>query len=105
MNVWNMTTLSAKIDLIVQKTAMLLQLCEALQEENDLLRMEVEALRVASERSRQLEERTGTMLVARSLAGSDEGLAKANEKKLDTKQKIDDFVREIDRCIGLLKAG
>jgi len=105
MNVWDMTTLSAKMDLIVQKTATLLQLCEALQEENDLLRMEVESLRVTSERLWQLGERMGSMAVARPLAGPDGDLAKINEKKLDTKQKIDEFVREIDRCIGLLKAG
>jgi len=80
------------MDLIVQKTAILLQLCEALQEENDLLRLELELLQADSERTRLLE-------------GSDEDLAEINEKKLDRKQKIDDFVREIDWCIGLLKTG
>jgi len=100
-----MATLSAQMDRIVQKTAVLLQLCEALQEENDLLRQELDSCRIALRRARQLEEKIGSLAVARSLVGPDEDLAEINEKKLDTKQKIDDFVREIDRCIGLLRAG
>jgi len=100
-----MATLSEQMDAIVQKTQILLQLCEALQEENDLLRLELEFLQEASERAQQLEKRMGVMAVDRSLVGPDRDLAKINGKKLDTKQKIDDFVREIDRCIGLLKTG
>jgi len=93
------------MDIVLAKTRNLVLLCEALQEENDLLRQELESLRADSERARQLEEKLGAMAVARSLLGSEGDFAEINEKKLDTKQKIDDFVREIDRCIGLLKAG
>jgi len=94
-----------QMDLIVQKTAVLLQLCEALQEENDLLQQELDSLRAALQRARRSEEKIAPMPVAPALWGADEGLAEINEKKLDTKQKIDDFVHEIDRCISLLKTG
>jgi hypothetical protein len=43
------------------------------------------------------------MAVARSLDSSEAENGAINEKILDTKQKINDFVREIDKCISLLK--
>jgi len=95
------------MNVIVEKTKNLIQLCEALQEENDLLKLEVQSLQVAFETSsdkvQQLEEKLKAMAVAKSLEESEEDREAINEKILDTKQKINDFVREIDKCIGLLK--
>src|SRR5690606_24718870 len=92
---------------IVEKTKNLIQLCEALQEENDLLKLEVQSLHVAFQTStdkvQQLEEKVKALAVAKSLDQSAVDKEAINEKILDTKQKINDFVREIDRCIGLLK--
>ena len=102
-----MATLSSQMNVIVEKTKNLIQLCEALQEENDLLKLEVQSLQVAFETSsdkvQQLEEKLKAMAVAKSLEESEEDREAINEKILDTKQKINDFVREIDRCINLLK--
>ncbi len=102
-----MATLSSQMNVIVEKTKNLIQLCEALQEENDLLKLEVQSLQVAFETSsdkvQQLEEKLKAMAVAKSLEESEEDREAINEKILDTKQKINDFVREIDKCIGLLK--
>ena len=44
----------------------------------------------------ELEERVRALKLARSLEGD-------SEKSLDIKQKISEFVREIDKCIVLLK--
>ncbi|MBD1425873.1 hypothetical protein [Sphingobacterium arenae] len=102
-----MAGLSTQMNVIVEKTKNLIQLCEALQEENDLLKLEVQSLHVAFQTStdkvQQLEEKVKALAVAKSLDQSAVDKEAINEKILDTKQKINDFVREIDRCIGLLK--
>ena len=46
-----MASLSAQMDVIVEKTKNLIQLCEALQEENDLLKLELQSVQVAFETS------------------------------------------------------
>ncbi|GGH26704.1 hypothetical protein FAZ19_18350 [Sphingobacterium alkalisoli] len=102
-----MASLSSQMNVIVEKTKNLIQLCEALQEENDLLKLELQSVQVAFETSsgkvQQLEEKLKVMTVAKSLDESDVDKDAVNEKILDTKQKINDFVREIDKCINLLK--
>lgn len=102
-----MASLSTQMELIVERTKNLVQLCDTYQEENDLLRLEVQSLQVAlqtsSEKVKQLEEKVKAVTVAKALEVSDADKAAIDEKILDTKQKINDFVREIDRCIGLLK--
>ena len=102
-----MAAVTAQLTNIVERTRKLLNLCSSLQEENDLLKLELQSLKVALETSidknKQLEEQMKAFTVARSLDEvklEDEG---RNEKIFDTKQKINDFVREIDKCIGLLK--
>ena len=102
-----MAGLSTQMNVIVEKTKNLIQLCDALQEENDLLKLEVQSLQVAFQTStdkvQQLEEKVKALAVAKTLDDSEVDKEAINEKILDTKQKINDFVREIDRCIGLLK--
>ena len=102
-----MAALSSQMNLIVEKTKNLIQMCEALQEENDLLKLELQSVQVAFDTStdkvKQLEEQVKAMAVARALDEADVDKDAINEKILDTKQKINDFVREIDRCINLLK--
>jgi len=101
-----MATLSSQMNLIVEKSKNLIQMCEVLQEENDLLKLEVQSLKVAfdasNDKSKQLEEKVKALAVARTLDSETDKEA-INEKILDTKQKINDFVREIDKCISLLK--
>ena len=102
-----MALLSSQMNIIVEKTKNLIQLCEALQEENDLLKLELQSVQVAFDTStakvKQLEEQTKAMAVARSLDEANVDKDAINEKILDTKQKINDFVREIDRSIDLLR--
>ena len=101
-----MASLSAQMDLIVEKATNLIQLCEAYQEENDLLKLEVQSLQVAlgtsSEKVKQLEEKVKALTVAKTFENSEADSA-ISEQVLDTKQKINDFVREIDKCINLMK--
>ncbi|HEY8782957.1 MAG TPA: hypothetical protein VIM16_15130 [Mucilaginibacter sp.] len=85
---------------IVEKTERLIELCAALQEENDLLKLESEALTVAlnasKNKTKELEEKLRALKMAKSFS-------ETNEKSLDIKQKINEFVQEIDKCIVLLK--
>ncbi|HEY2582530.1 MAG TPA: hypothetical protein VGI43_12025 [Mucilaginibacter sp.] len=85
---------------ITQRTENLIELCSALQEENDLLKLESETLVAALDTSRnitqELEEKLRILKMAKSFS-------ETNEKSLDIKQKITEFVQEIDKCIVLLK--
>jgi regulator of replication initiation timing len=102
-----MPTISAQLNRIIDRSTKIIDLCVTLQEENDLLKLENQSLKVAvdasSQKVRELEEKVKTLAVARSLEGMTESAELLNEKNLGIKQKIDDFVREIDKCILLLK--
>lgn len=95
-----MSVIAKKLDQVLDRTQKLVDLSKALQEHNDLLNLENQALKVALETSenkrKELDEKLRVLKMAKSLEGS-------SEKTLDIKQKINDFVREIDKCIVLLK--
>jgi regulator of replication initiation timing len=95
-----MPTVAEQLNRVVEKTERLIELCSALQEENDLLKLENQtlssALKSGKEKSQELEEKLRVLKMARSFS-------ETNEKTLDIKQKIDEFVQEIDKCIVLLK--
>ncbi|SEO03329.1 hypothetical protein SAMN05216436_12933 [bacterium A37T11] len=99
--------LSQQLTKVLDKTSKLIELCLSLQEENDLLKLENQSLNVALRASRdktlELEDKVKALSVARSLEAAETENVTINEKTLDTKKKIDDFVREIDKCITLLK--
>ena len=95
-----MASTAEQLTKIVEKTEHLIELCTALQEENDLLKLESEtlntALNVSRNRTKELEEKLRVLKLAKSFS-------ETNEKSLDIKQKISEFVQEIDKCIVLLK--
>jgi regulator of replication initiation timing len=95
-----MSSVTAQLNSVIHKTARLIELCNALQEENDLLKLENNSVKVALEASKSktvdLEEKLRVMKLAKSIEGT-------SEKSLDIKQKINEFVREIDKCVVLLK--
>ncbi len=92
-------TLNGTLDQIRIKTENLIELCEALKEQNELLGQQNNDLRLELEmledKGKKSDEKISTLLMARSVAGQD-------EKSLDIKQKINEFVQEIDKCITLL---
>jgi hypothetical protein len=93
-------SVAEQLDSVLHKTARLIELCNALQEENDLLLQENQSVKAALTNSRNkntdLEEKLRVLKLAKSIEGT-------SEKSLDIKQKINDFVREIDKCVVLLK--
>ncbi len=95
-----MASVAEQLSKVVEKTERLIELCTALQEENDLLKLESEALNVAlkasTNKTKDLEEKLRVLKLAKSFS-------ETNEKSVDIKQKINDFVQEIDKCIVLLK--
>jgi regulator of replication initiation timing len=95
-----MSSLAEQLDKIIERTGRLTELCAALQEENDLLKLENDSLSVALDASKNktkdLEEKLRVLKIAKSFS-------ETNEKSLDIKQKINEFVQEIDKCIVLLK--
>jgi hypothetical protein len=100
-------TLTDQLSKVADKTTRLINLCNALQEENDLFKLENESLKVAlvtsNNKISELEEKLKALKLARSLEAISGGEIGINEKTLDIKQKINEFVREIDKCIVLLK--
>jgi hypothetical protein len=95
-----MASLAEQLNKIVDRTERLIELCAALQEENDLLKLESEALTVALDASKNKTKEMDEKLRALKMAKS---FSETNEKSLDIKQKINEFVQEIDKCIVLLK--
>jgi len=95
-----MSVVAEQLVKVVEKTERLIALCTALQEENELLKLENESLNVSldasKDRNKELEEKLRVLKLAKTFS-------ETNEKTLDIKQKINDFVREIDKCIVLLK--
>jgi phage shock protein A len=95
-----MSSVADQLDSVLNKTARLIELCSALQEENGLLHQENNAVKKALEVSRnknvEMDEKLRVLKLAKSIEGT-------SEKSLDIKQKINDFVREIDKCVVLLK--
>jgi phage shock protein A len=95
-----MSQVAQQLDKILDKTERLIELCAALQEENDLLKLESEtlnsALNASKNKIKDLEEKLRVLKLAKSFS-------ETNEKSVDIKQKINDFVQEIDKCIVLLK--
>ncbi len=100
-------TVADQLSKVVDKTGRLIDLCVALQEENDLLKRENESQKKSlfnsDNRVKDLEEKLRVLTLARSLEGMQSNELGMNEKTLDIKQKITEFVREIDKCIVLLK--
>lgn len=95
-----MSVIANKLNHILERTQKLVELNEALQEHNDLLSLENDSYKVALETSelkiKETEEKLRILKLAKSLDGT-------NEKTLDMKQKINEFVREIEKCIVLLQ--
>ena len=95
-----MSSLATQLEKIVERTGHLIALCEALQEENDLLKLESDALNAAlnasKNKTKELDEKLRALKMAKSFS-------ETNEKSLDIKEKINEFVQEIDKCIVLLK--
>lgn len=99
--------LTEQLDDVIAKTRHLIELCAVLQEENELLKQENQSLRSdiqSGENSMvSMQEQLRAMAVARTLNDSGVLDSEVSEKTLDIKQKINEFVREIDKCIALLK--
>jgi regulator of replication initiation timing len=95
-----MSSVAEQLDSVLHKASRLIELCNALQEENELLKQENDAVKLALNASKiknsDLDEKMRVLKLAKSIEGT-------SEKTLDIKQKINDFVREIDKCVVLLK--
>ncbi|MFD2160926.1 hypothetical protein ACFSJU_00870 [Paradesertivirga mongoliensis] len=100
-------SLTGQLTNVLDRTQRLIELCEVLQEENELLKRENKTLQSNLESGKskvsELEEKLKALKLARSLEGIPVTQITSDEKTLDIKQKISDFVREIDKCIVLLK--
>jgi archaellum component FlaC len=95
-----MSSVADQLNSVVHKTARLIELCNALQEENELLKRENQQTKTALDdvktKYTALDEKLRVLKLAKSIEGT-------SEKTLDIKQKINEFVREIDKCVVLLK--
>ncbi|MFD2145237.1 hypothetical protein [Mucilaginibacter antarcticus] len=95
-----MSSTANQLDSVIDKTQRLIELCSALLEENDLLKLENDTLNSALNGSlakvKDLEERVKAVKFAKLFSDT-------NEKSIDIKQKINEFVQEIDKCIVVLK--
>ncbi len=95
-----MSSVAHQLDNVLLKTARLIELCDALKQENDLVKTENQQLKTSLSNEKkiniELDEKLRVLKLAKSIEGT-------SEKTLDIKQKINEFVREIDKCVVLLK--
>jgi archaellum component FlaC len=95
-----MASVAEQLNSVLQKTSQLIEMCDALQQENYLLKAENQKqkkdLELAKSAQIELDEKVRLLKLAKSIEGT-------SEKTLDIKQKINEFVREIDKCVELLK--
>ena len=94
-----------KIDEIYFNVRKLLERHNELEEENDELQEQNRELqqKVESEQARIAElERQVKMLKLAKQIGSEDG--QENENKTELKRKINEYIREIDGCIAVLKS-
>ncbi len=94
-----MSNLPQIIDSVEQKVEKLIAYCDALKKDNTALQEHNQTLQVALNEQenilKELEEKMRILKLAKSFSGE-------NEKTVDIKEKINEFVNEIDRCINLL---
>ncbi len=95
-----MASVAEQLNSVLRKTSQLIEMCDALQQENYLLKAENQKqkkdLDLAKSAQVELDEKIRVLKLAKSIEGT-------SEKTLDIKQKINEFVREIDKCVELLK--
>lgn len=84
---------------IREKTVHLIELCEALREQNDLLNLDNQSLKVALETSQKKNKSWQEKFQALEVIGA---ISSLPENSIDFKQKINKFVIEIDKCIDLI---
>jgi len=94
-----MKDLEALVSGIEAKVKRVIQLREAVEEENRKLRNRISEAEKASETNtaaiRQLEEENRILRLSKSLT-TDKG------KTVELRQMLSELIREIDKCIGLL---
>ena len=95
-----MSAVVAQLEKILSKTKHLIERCNMLQQENQQLKLENQQIKTALQSSvaqvAELNENLRVLKLAKSID-------RTHEKTLDIKQKINEFVREIDKCVFLLK--
>lgn len=95
-----MSAVVVQLERILSKTNYLIERCNTLQQENRQLKLENQQIKTTLQASEaqvtELNENLRVLKLAKSID-------KTSEKTLDIKQKINEFVREIDKCVFLLK--
>lgn len=102
-----MDTLSEVVKSIKAKTEKMLALQQALRQENVQFQEQTKRLKSRVEElenaNRKLEYQNKALLLAQSVAGSESSPGSENkDRNLAIKLKINELVREIDKCIAQL---
>ena len=96
-----MTELSQKLDNIIRKAHQLLQQSNALKQENAVLKEELDLFKQYLKENQQyiieLVEKLKIARIAQQLSSSEE-----NPELKELKLKINEYVREVDKCIKIL---
>ena len=94
-----MAEIVPKLASLEKKIGKLMAYCDALEAERTSLRDQNEAMQLTLKKQqaalKEQEEKIRVLKLARSVSVN-------SEKTIDIKQKINEFVREIDKCINLL---
>lgn len=94
-----MAEIVSQLASLEKKIGKLMAYCDTLEAERASLQEQNQAMQVTLEKQgtalKEQEEKIRVLKLARSVSAN-------SEKTIDIKQKINEFVREIDKCISLL---
>lgn len=95
-----MPEIASQVEALYEKVGRLIAVSEHLKTSNESLQEQTvslqEVIREQEKTIKELKEKIKVLKLARSVSDD-------SEKKVDIKQKINEFVREIDKCITLIK--
>lgn len=101
-----MKSIASIIKGLKSKTEKMLHLQEALQKDNDQLKLKINKLQSRVEEletsKSKLEDQYKILKLARNVSGPKDSSGSDNDKNLAIKLKINELVREIDKCIAQL---
>lgn len=91
--------IAATLDTVRLKAERIMSVCDGLKQNNDSLLQEnrtfIKTINEQKNEIKRLEEKLKVGAMARHITDN-------SEKNIDLKQKINEFVREIDKCITIL---
>jgi predicted nucleic acid-binding Zn-ribbon protein len=102
-----MSELQKQLDKVSANLERLVRAFKAIQEDNRLLKTQVETLRQQvsdkTEKMKTLQDELEVIRTAKVIESADQDAGEQTEAQKEVRQKINEYIREIDNCIRKLQ--